>query len=72
MRLPKVEKGLKRFYYRCEKRTRKRGRAICGKVYYRDAIPHSLSNPILTLGCGHSFYDCAKGITRAEFYEETR
>lgn len=63
-RVPRPAKGLKTAYYLCKARG-------CGRVYYRDYQPYSLSNPIISSPCGHSVgahdYNL-KRISRAEFY----
>lgn len=47
--------GYVRCYEQCVK---------CGRVYYRDYVPFSLSNPILTLPCGHGVGQRWENITR--------
>lgn len=42
--LPEVQPGYKRSYVKCK---------TCGRVAYRDYVPFSLSNPIITQPCGH-------------------
>jgi len=36
--------GYKRVYEQCK---------YCDRVYYRDYVPYSLSNPVLVMPCGH-------------------
>jgi len=42
---PPVAHGYKRVYEQCKQ---------CERVYYRDFVPFSLSNPILIAPCGHN------------------
>lgn len=42
--LPAPLPGYKRTFEQCR---------TCDRVYFRDYVPYSLSNPILTLPCGH-------------------
>jgi hypothetical protein len=46
--------GYERVWYVCKR---------CGRKAYRDYVPYSLGNPILTLPCGHSFYHDAEQFT---------
>ncbi len=39
-----IQPGHKRVYEQCK---------ACDRVFYRDYVPFSLANPILTLPCGH-------------------
>ena len=47
---PPVRRGMKRRFMRC----RVKG---CGRVYFYDFIPYSLSRPAITTPCGHSVDD---------------
>jgi hypothetical protein len=44
----------------------------CGRVYYTDFVPYSLSNPVMWTHCGHSIghhdYNLCD-ITEAKFHE---
>lgn len=59
--VPPVSTGCKRAWYRCKR---------CSKVYWRDYVPYSLSNPIIYLPCGHDgggrFLDAVDEITADE------
>ena len=47
-RLPKegpLRRGYKRVYDQCK---------TCERIYYRDFVPYSLSNPCMELPCGHA------------------
>lgn len=54
---PPVRSGYERQWYRCQR---------CQHTAYRDFIPYSLSNPILTTPCGHNFKHDYKAISDAE------
>jgi hypothetical protein len=41
---PPLRPGYKRVYEQCKQ---------CGRVMFRDFVPFSLENPIMTLPCGH-------------------
>lgn len=70
MSLPKIQPGYKRNYWRCVARVHpRRG---CNRVYFKDYVPHSLSNPILTIDCGHDAHQYLVPITRRDFYAEIR
>lgn len=59
--VPPISKGYVRQWVRCKR---------CGRVAYRDYVPFSLSNPILTMPCGHwPFDDVTEEITEAEATE---
>ena len=59
MKLPPVRDGYRRFYHRCNE-------SQCGRAYYADFVPGSLSNPILSLDCGHDARAMER-VTRKEF-----
>ncbi len=42
--LPPIAKGYVRTYEECR---------TCGRVYFRDYVPFSMSRPIMILHCGH-------------------
>jgi hypothetical protein len=56
--LPPVPEGYERNYIQCNK---------CGRVYYYNFVPYSLSTPICTLNCGHDFKHDTVSITEADF-----
>ena len=55
--LPPVSRGEKRAWYQC---------TSCGRFYYRDYLPYSLSTPVFTLSCGHDFRRAAVAVTAEE------
>lgn len=47
----KIRKGYQRAFVQCKE---------CKAMAYYDYVPYSLSNPIMTTPCGHSFKDYYK------------
>ncbi len=43
-KIPAIAKGCKRQWVKCKE---------CGKVYWYDYVPFSLSQPIMEMPCGH-------------------
>lgn len=64
VKLPPPLKGYERSFVQCKQRG-------CGRVYYKDYVPYSLSNPVMWTDCGHSIghhdYNL-RDITEAEFH----
>ena len=46
MNIPPVPKGMKRQWVRCKDKK-------CKRVFYYDYVPYGISNPIMTMPCGH-------------------
>ncbi len=67
LKLPPISKGNKRAFVKCRD---------CGKPAYYDYLPYSLSNPIMTMPCGHGlterFHRTALPITKEEFLRLSR
>lgn len=46
-KLPKPISGYRRQWYKCKEKD-------CGRVFYKDYVPFSLSTPVQWTPCGHS------------------
>lgn len=61
IRLRAVPRGMNRQWVKCK---------TCGRVAYYDYVPYSLSNPIMTMPCGHGvggrFHDAVTGLIADE------
>ena len=65
VRLPAIRKGYVRKFVRCKTKG-------CGRVFYYDYVPYSLSNPIMTMPCAHGIggriHQTTRVIDEADFH----